>query len=166
MGGVIYFEKLGVLTASLISGLTKAFIGTQNNGAKEVSFSDHTHSGYASSSHNHDSVYSKLNHTHTASQVSGVLKVSYGVAESGSFSVSFYPVCLILVYGYSANANARSDICVTIRPSSYLIGVTVSISYRTDPIPGLLMGAVTWSNSSIELSNFSPANMQYIIFGT
>lgn len=33
------------LTASLISGLTKVWLGTQNNGAKEVSFNDHTHAG-------------------------------------------------------------------------------------------------------------------------
>lgn len=32
-----------VLRASLISGLTKAWLGTQNNGTKEVSFSGHTH---------------------------------------------------------------------------------------------------------------------------
>lgn len=155
MGGVILFEKLGVLTASLISGLTKAWIGTKNNGTKEVSFSDHTHSGYA-----------LANHTHTASQVSGVLKVSYGVADSYTFNINFYPVCIILLYGTSSGGNARSDVCGGIRPSSYLTGVTVSTSYRTDPLPGVLIGTVIWSDSSITLSNFSPVNMQYIIFGT
>lgn len=141
----------------MISGLTKAWIGTQTNGTKEVSFSDHTHSGYALSSH-----------THTASQVSGVLKASYGIVGSGTytFNVNFYPVCIILLYGYSSGGNARSDVCGSIRPSSDVLGVTVSTSYRADPLPGVLIGNITWSDSSVTLSNVSIANMQYIIFGT
>ena len=78
--------QVAVLTASLVSGLTKAWLGTQNNGAKEVSFSDHTHSGYASSSHNHDSVYSKLGHTHTASQINGIS--TFVVKTQSEFSSS------------------------------------------------------------------------------
>lgn len=131
----------------MISGLTKAWIGTQNSGTKEVSFNGHTHSGYALS-----------NHTHTASQItdlssSNIVYYSYTKSTYGNmyFTVPtpFTPKMVLMYYGtssstYSANVwfasrdtmtnSNNSMAAVHLTSNTLSAGISVSIGFNNDSV--------------------------------
>lgn len=51
---------------------------------------NHTHSGYASSEHNHDADYADIDHTHSASDITGLSTGNNGITESGTSGIWTY----------------------------------------------------------------------------
>lgn len=72
-------NSFSTLTASVNTKLDKTATAAnsdklQGHAASHFATADHTHEGIADANHNHDSVYSKLDHTHTAAQVGAYTK--------------------------------------------------------------------------------------------
>lgn len=137
-----------VLTASLISGLTKAWIGTKNNGTKEVSFSDHTH---------------------TASQISG-LPSGFTTYSGNSFTIPGNGIYFAYVSG-STNfyiSGSRGNVVVTYTIKSGSNTSTVVYSSVTTSVVNMVStgdSGVTNYNSAVILFVFNDSGYGYSPYG-
>lgn len=145
---LLLFNNLAVLTASLISGLTKAWIGTKNNGTKEISFSDHTH---------------------TASQISGLPS---GVTKysGNSFTIPGNGIYFVYVSGstsfYISGSSGNVVVTYTINSGSNSSRVVYS-STTTSVVPMVSTGGsgVTNYNSAVILFVFNSNGYGYSPYG-
>ena len=157
----------------MISGLTKAWIGTQTNGTKEVSFSGHTHAASAitsgtiaaarlptATSSTQGAVKlgssggaAAYNHTHTASQIS---ELPNGTSTSSNASIVLNHNNSLAVYTYGAHLkgtdiygtlqNNKTSISVMDFNTRGAVGLSVIINYIGSTI--ILSNVITYSASS------------------
>ena len=120
-GFFLYFLKSGLITI----GNTKCWIDLISSGVKEVSFSDHTHSGYAISGHTH-SGYASSSHTHAAS---GITSGTISVARGGTGVTSLDALKTALGISSSITIKTGKFTC----PSTISSGASKSVTVGFSP---------------------------------
>jgi len=154
------YSSLVVLTGSLLSGISKVWSGLYGGTPVELSQSTHTHSGYASSSHNHDSVYSKLGHTHTASDISGLSNIA-----TGSFTTS-------AASNYTINTQFTPNIAIWFSTGDLYLAsryhsnnyIHFLLRHKSAPTCYILSSEIFGSNY-VKFSVETSGTHAYIIFG-